>query len=1272
MPAQPAATPAHRPHRPSAHLRRPPGRVQRQQTQTWAAILLLCVAVMTGRDGRSDSQDQRDTRFFRLDKRQHVLGPSSHLPPLMVLQLLSVTMDQPQYWPDEKVRLRLVAPGRPGQKLAVQWAKRDATPVKLTVQLNDSGLAVAELADGKLDRLQLGEYRVEVKSDDGKLQGASTFAVVEGTLGEVSLAFPFERVTSTDQLDRVKAGWFMGNASGAGQRWGNGLSFKNQLRVDNEPYDGEVQLVPRCMLSGCNGIVAGPQQRVMVKGGELAATLQVGGHSGPFQVEIVTPHGSLRHQFEGSGHVERELIPVAKGVRWNHRISLAPYQGLAQLPGRALWAEKPAQPQEKDAFEIESLQAKGGQAKVTARQPLQQVAALVWTPKPDGSFSAVQVPVPSHLAAGQELLLPVQGPMVLVSLGGVAAAGPQKGQWLEGYAMMFGPLSVQGRLQLAETARPDDAVAVTVELRDAQGNPLAGSAILEAYDARVAAKDPAGPLASAVGDSLRRAGRHLQEWVDPVELERQRKEEERLRLQEEKQRKLEERREREEERKQQLRDAREERQMRQAMKKDGGMRLYGLGAGGGSGGVGYGSGRASVSAAPRMAVGGSAGKATAHRHSGDDGGEDEGEKIREGEVKVTYVAVVQTDSSGKAVVQVPTPPQVGRLALRLTAVRGLDWHTAEAQTDLRRQASVEAQVPKTLLVGGELELRAVTQNNTAQALQLRVQGAGFAQVQVREVGSGKQTHLLAWPAQAGELQLALVDAAGKTVDKRLYRIADLAKQKVTWSRLEMGGPRGVAVRQGERLVAYAGPGPLLSGMVAQTVTTMESWFPHAEALSAQIAVRALLLAAIRQGLLGDDGYRAQLTSGLEHALNQLVALYDPATQLIRPYAGMAGQPRWSAWVVANLHIARRGWKLVPPARQQVQGLAQRLDKLTADLEKGLTQTGFEPGSPLKSLASADAAEDGQELIAVEIDGQVRHLQLTDDAVQRFVLGQLAPALEGVDGADGLALSKALDRFRFLRAFERVGRLQWLTGQAKAAWLAGDKGRDAFDQLFAIVARGMILAQEPGMLQGPALLGGVYSQPMALPRFVELLLTMGLRAPEKGQAVLQTSAGPVPVPLGAVLQAPAAGRLLLPRGGVVRLDTPGLVDLGKMPEKPFAKAVLSSASLAMGQEAVLELQLDPGLDPLEYYALIAVPATVGIKQTEDALSDYKGQLLYGQQAMGSGKMQVIAVPFRGSRSVRLWIEGMLPGQAAGRAVVRHVHDVDRACAVVIPAIQVKSR
>jgi hypothetical protein len=196
--------------------------------------------------------------------------------------------------------------------------------------------------------------------------------------------------------------------------------------------------------------------------------------------------------------------------------------------------------------------------------------------------------------------------------------------------------------------------------------------------------------------------------------------------------------------------------------------------------------------------------------------------------------------------------------------------------------------------------------------------------------------------------------------------------------------------------------------------------------------------------------------------------------------------------------------------------------------------------------------------------------------------------------------------------------------------------------------------------------------MALPRFVELLLTMGLRAPEKGQAVLQTSAGSVPVPLGAVLQAPAAGRLLLPRGGVVRLDTPGLVDLGKMPEKPFAKAVLSSASLAMGQEAVLELQLDPGLDPLEYYALIAVPATVGIKQTEDALSDYKGQLLYGQQAMGSGKMQVIAVPFRGSRSVRLWIEGMLPGQAAGRAVVRHVHDVDRACAVVIPAIQVKSR
>lgn len=1248
---------------------------------TGLVLLLSCTVLLSGRDGHTDAPDLRDSRYFKLDKQHRVLGPAGHLPPVLALQLISVTMDQPQYWPDEVLRLRVVAPGRPSQKLAVQWSKRDATPHKASVELDEGGLAVLELANGKIERLELGEYRVEVRSDDGKLSSAATFAVVEGTLGEVSLAYPFQRVTSTEELDKAKGGWYLGNASGAGQRWGNGLSFKNQLRVDNEPYEGEVQLVPRCMLSGCNGVVAGPRQKVNVKGGLLAATLQVGGHSGPFQVEIVTPQGSLRHQFEGSSHVEREMIPVSKGMRWTHQISLAPYTGTAQVPGRSLFAGKLPQPQDDDAFELDTLYAADGKASVTARLSLKHVAALAWTAKADGAFAATSVTTPAELAAGQKISAAVSGPVALLAVGGIAQSGPHKGEWVEAYAMVFGPVGVLGHVEVPATARPNDTVAVTVELRDAQGKPLAGSAILEAYDNRVAAKDPANPLASAVGDSLRRAGRHLDEWVDPMEIERQRLAEEKARIKEEK-------RQREEERRERLRWQKMSKRERDLEKKA----IAGAFKGGSSSNM-YADEDSASGEVVAKSFGGAAEKkeaAVSIRMSGrmnapqrpgkngsasDDDDGDSGEKMREGQIKVTYVAVVRTDATGKVTVQVPTPPQTGRLALRLTAVRGQDWHTAEGQVDIERVASVEARVPKALLSGGELELRVVTHNKGTQPLTLRLQGAGFANEVVRPVGSGVQTHLLAWPALAGELQMSLVDAQGKVADKRLFRIQDLAKQAVTWSRLELGGARAVPVRQGDRLIAYAGPGAFMGGIVSNVVTTMESWFPHAEALSAKIAVQAIVLASVQQGLMRNDGYTQVMRGNLEHSVAQLEALYDASSQLIKPFAGLAGNVRWSAWVAANLHIARRGWKLAPNARAQVAAVAGRIDKLTKDLDAGLVRAGVVAGGGQGAKGGLqmryDPTADGAESIEVEVDGVVRYVIETDDIVQRFAVEQLGPALEGVDGGDPLMVVKALDRFRFLRAFDRTGRLQWLTGQAKAAWAAGDKGRAAFDTLFATIARGMILSQEPGMIQGPAMLGGVYSQPMALPRFLELLLIMGCRPVDNGAAVLKTNRKEVPVRMGQPLVAAGAGTLQLPRGAVARLDRPGVVDLRGLPEKPFARATMSQAVLAVGQEGVLELQLDASLDPLEYYALIAVPATVGIKQTEDALSDYKGQLIYGQQAMGSGKMQLIAVPFRGSRTLRLLVEGLMPGQATGNAVVRHVHDADRACSVVLPAVRVPS-
>ena len=100
---------------------------------------------------------------------------------------------------------------------------------------------------------------------------------------------------------------------------------------------------------------------------------------------------------------------------------------------------------------------------------------------------------------------------------------------------------------------------------------------------------------------------------------------------------------------------------------------------------------------------------------------------------------------------------------------------------------------------------------------------------------------------------------------------------------------------------------------------------------------------------------------------------------------------------------------------------------------------------------------------------------------------------------------------------------------------------------------------------------------------------------------------------------------------------------------------------VGEELALQVELDADRDPLEYYALIAVPSTTSVKQTEDILSDYRGQLLYGQQGQGGTQMQLLVVPFRGSRSMRLLLEGAYRGHAPGLVLIRHIEGAGKPAA-----------
>jgi hypothetical protein len=1203
----------------------------------------------------------RDSRLFRVDTaKKKIIGPASHVPNYLGLRLVSVSMDQPQYWPNEKVRVKVMMPGRPAAKITVRWNKRDATPrTSGPHTLDAQGVGVVEIMDGGTRRLELGEYRVEVLAGGSSVQGSTTFAVVEGALGAVSLAYEFKRVTSFADLEKVKAGWFLGNVAGAGKRWGNSLAFKNELRVANQPYTGKVQVVSRCMLPGCNGIAAGAPQTLEVKDGKVAAVMAISGHSGPFQVEFVTPKGSLRHQFEGSSHVERDLVQISKGVRWLHRAGLAPYQGTVQVPGRQVFVDKKLDSEE-TAFEIESVIATGGQITIKVRKAVTGAVLHVWAPKDDGKFEQRSLPIGAKLKAGEEVKVPVAQPFSLVAVGGYAG-----GKLSEGYAVAFPPSAMKVAVDAPRAGAPLSTVPVTVSVTDGDGRGLSASGILEAFDNRVASKSPASPLASAIGDSFRNVSSSLSRWVDPIALEEQRRKEEREWKRQE--------------RLQKARDAKEAAAVRHKPAKSaygvGGLGLSGVGRGGG--GVGYGSGYGRVAASPSIRVGramvmGRAAGVAGGRRAGGGGQDDEaaeGELIREGEQKVVFCERVAVDASGRATVQVKLPPQTGRLSFRFVAIKGLDHATALSGADVSKRAYVEVRLPNAVVPGARLEGRLVVVNTGKEPITLTLSGTGVRGGSPTQIPPGAREISFPWQATGdGKVVAVLADARGKVIDRREHAVRDATTQAVTFTRIEFGGKRPVRLAPDETAMVFEGPGRLLKGVVMNMVTTMYSWFGHAEALSAQVAVRAAVLAAIHRNILDDDGLEQTLRVDLDKAVRDLhERFYDEKSGLVRPYPGLQPNPLWSAWAARNLHSARRAIKQTPALAPRLRDALRLCEKMTAGIDKALKAR---PGDKAYQIAGYDPARDGLETVPVEIDGKVVWRVITDDAVQRFVVDRLAPLVDPDQKDAELAFGRAYDTFRFLRAFKRTGALQYMMEGAKAAWLAGPRGREEFNRLYAAVARGMIVTQEPGLLQGPALLGGVYSTPMAMVRFFELVLLTGGGKVPTGAVGLVDQAGTRTFKFGEKVKARGAGALTVPAGAVVRLDRPGRVSLVEPAAVPFARAAVSKPSIDMAQQTVLHVQLDQSRDPLEYYAVIAVPSTTSVKQTEDILSDYKGQLIYGQQGTGGAKIQFLAVPFRGARDLRLWLEGLYPGTADAVIAVRHMSNPADVCTLRVKDVTVR--
>jgi len=247
-------------------------------------MITLLIFILSGGAAmaKKDTIQVRETAIFKYDsEKKEVLAVSEKVKDYMKMKFVSVTMDQPVYWPNEDVNLKILMPVNPSAEIKIALQKKDATPKDLgTFKLNDGGVLVEKILSGEKKKIEAGEYRVTVTTADKKIEESSTFSVVEGHLGAVSFAYEFEQLTTAGALKEVKGGWFLGNAEGVGKRWGNGLNVKNEVRVLNQPYTGTATIRSRCYLPGCNGCEAGAPQQIRIEEGVLEASMEVGGHSG--------------------------------------------------------------------------------------------------------------------------------------------------------------------------------------------------------------------------------------------------------------------------------------------------------------------------------------------------------------------------------------------------------------------------------------------------------------------------------------------------------------------------------------------------------------------------------------------------------------------------------------------------------------------------------------------------------------------------------------------------------------------------------------------------------------------------------------------------------------------------------------------------------------------------------------------------------------------------------------------------------------------------------
>jgi len=1216
----------------------------------------------------------QDTAIFTIDKEKNeIISLTKDIKDYLKLKFISVTTDQPIYWPNEEVYLKVLMPVNPSQKIKITLQKKDSTPKDLgEFTLNDSGLLVENILSGKDKKIEAGEYKVEVETIDKKLQSYTSFSVVQGSLGALSFGYDFEEITEPKKLEKVKGGWFLGNAAGAGSRWGNGLNVKNEVRYFNEPYTGTVTIKTRCFLPGCNGVEAGASIEKKIKAGLLEAVLDVSSHSGPFELEVITDKASIRHLFGRSGHVERQSIQISSNLTNNFSATLAPYEGTMAVYGKEIYIIKEGS--QDDMLELVSpicneenkieLKVKENilNPKIFLIAPSIPISPLdkptELSPLDKGGLRGVEIPLSKKLEKGKNILIDCFSPFTFIAIGGFIKK-EKKIKFYEGWGIAFTQSPIDIEISSPESANPLKAIELDIKTSDRYSKKqLSTYGILEVFDNRVSSKSPKEPLISSIGDCTREFSNYLSSWRDTTGIF-----------------------DKDDEFKVCCECMAAEEALNAPLPPP--MLMAAQASFGGLS-------KMKKAAAPSPVTG-----ALAYEPSPEVKPEPVLEKIREGEKKVIYCDIVKTDENGTAKVNVELPPQTGRCKIRYVAINKFDYLEKTKDIDVKKENYVEINVQPLLIPDAQIYAKAHVTNIEKENLKLKIVGAGLDKELFYDIKPGsEEIEFQIKGKNYGSLHIELTDSNGKKLDTREIKIKDISSIPVTFSDVIISDGTPILIEKGKKVTVYSNPALLLQGIISNIITTMYSWFGHSEALSASAAVRGILLKAIEEKIINDEGMRDTLKSDLIKVVKDLYeTFYNKSTGLFHPYPGVVEHDLWSVWAAKNLNIMLTSLDSCKALKKEFKETITISKEMIEMVKKYLKKK-----SVLLEENGLYDFEQGQDLIPVEIDDKVVYKVLTDDSVVKWYVDKMLPLLDnlpispfdkgGLRGLEDLNVKfiKAYDTYRFLRAFERTGSIYYLLLNAKALLLKEDKN---FYPLFNQIAKGLILTQEPGLMQGPALLGGVYSAPQTVIKFLDLLIIMAKNKKIKHQADITVKTGFKPVSTKNITISDKP-YILEAKDEEITINAPEFVTIRFDEQKeinfydyftkrqffkvyfeiPSHSPYSSSSSpldkggyrgvvkpLKIGEEGIIKIELDKDKDPTEYYAIIAVPSVLSVRQTDDLLSDYKGQLLYGQRASGGEKIQFLTVPFRGKREMILNVQASQKGESEGFVLVRHISNPD---------------